>query len=204
MRRIRYCYTLYTVLKETLGTPSRKHQDWFDDQDAEIQNRLEAKHQLFRSHLNDPNSASKRDAYLKAKQDCQRDLRRMQNDWFRNKSEDIERHAASNNSKEFYRSLNAIYGRQPSAGSAPMMDAKGEHLITDKGKILERWGEHFDNVLNRPSSINAETINSLPQIGMNPSLALLPTLDQVNIAIFMYVRGQGPWLGWNTSRDLCS
>ena len=64
----------------------------------------------------------------------------MQNDLFRNKSEDIERHAASNNSKEFYRFLNAIYGRQPSAGSAPVMDAKVEHLITDKGKILERWG----------------------------------------------------------------
>ena len=139
---------VYTVLKDTLGTPSRKHQDWFDDQDAEIQNRLEAKHQLFRSHLNDPNSASKRDAYLKAKQDCQRDLWRMQNDWFRNKSEDIERHAASNNSKEFYRSLNAIYGRQPSAGSAPMIDAKGEHLIT-KGKILESWGEHL-TILRQP------------------------------------------------------
>ena len=90
----KFSNTVYTVLKETLGTTSRKHQDWFDDQDAEIQNRLEAKHQLFRSYLNDPNSASKRDAaaYLKAKQYCQRDLWRMQNDWFRNKSEDIERH----------------------------------------------------------------------------------------------------------------
>ena len=80
----KFSNTVYTVLKETLDTPSRKHQDWFDDQDAEIQNHLEAKHQLFRSHLNDPNSASNRDAYLKAKQDCQRDLRRMQNDWCRN------------------------------------------------------------------------------------------------------------------------
>ena len=116
----------------------------------------------------------------------------MQNNWFRNKSEDIERHAASNNSKEFYRSLNAIYGRQPSAGSAPMMDAKGEHLIADKGQILERWREHFDNVLNRPSSINEEAINRLPQIDMNPSLALLPTLDEVNLAIASLSSGKGP------------
>ena len=100
--------------------------------------------------------------------------------------------------------LMSTNGRHLPAGSAPVMDANGEHLITDKENILERWRDYFDNVLNRPSSINAETINSLPQIGMNPSLALLPTLDQVNIAIFMYVRGQGPWLGRNTSRDLCS
>ena len=48
----KFSNTVYTVLKETLGTPSRKHQDWFDGQDAEIQNRLEAKHQLFRSYFN--------------------------------------------------------------------------------------------------------------------------------------------------------
>ena len=102
---------MYTVLKDTLGTPSQKHQDWLDDLDADIQNRLEAKHQLFifRSHLNYQNSASKRDVYLKAKQDCQRNLWRMKNDWLRNKSEDIERHVASYNSKEFYRSLHAIF-----------------------------------------------------------------------------------------------
>ena len=73
-----------------------------------------------------------------------------------------------------------------------MMDAKGEHLITDKGKILERWGEDFDNVLNRPSSINEEAINRLPQIDMNPSLALLPRLDEVNLAIASLSSGKAP------------
>ena len=42
---------VYSVSKEVLGTPNRKHQDWFDDQDADIQSRLHAKNQLFRSHL---------------------------------------------------------------------------------------------------------------------------------------------------------
>ena len=88
---------MYNVLKETLGTPSRKHQDWFDNQDADIQNCPEAIHQLFRSHLNYSNSASKRDAYLKAKQDCQRGLRLMQNDWFRNLPKYIKMHVSSNN-----------------------------------------------------------------------------------------------------------
>ena len=90
----------------------------------------------------------------------------MQNDWLSQKSAEIEAHAASNNSKEFYRSLNAIYGRQSSTGSAPLKDAKGEHLITDKGKILERWKELYDDVLNRPITINKEAINHLPQIDL--------------------------------------
>ena len=32
----KFSNTVYTVLKDTLGTPSRKHQAWFDDQDADI------------------------------------------------------------------------------------------------------------------------------------------------------------------------
>ena len=32
-----------------------------------------------------------------------------------------------------------FYDQWPSAGSAPMMDAKGEHLIIDKVKVVEKW-----------------------------------------------------------------
>ena len=95
----------------------------------------------------------------------------MQNDWLSQKSSEIEAHAASDNSKEFYRSLNAIYGRQSSTGSAPLKDAKGEHLITDKGKILEMGTKYFDDVLNRPSTINEKAINRLPQIDVNQAMA---------------------------------
>ena len=73
------------------------------------------------------------------------------------------------------------------------MDAKGEHLISDKGKILERWGEHSDNVLNRPSSMNEEAITRLPQVDMTPSLALLPRLDVVNLAIASLSSGKAPY-----------
>ena len=75
-----------------------------------------------------------------------------------------------------------------------MMDAKGEHLITNKGKILERGGEHFDNILKRPSSINEEAINRLPLIDLNPSLALLPQLDEGNLAIASLSSGKAPGL----------
>ena len=44
-------------------------------------------------------------------------------------------------------------------------------------------GEHFDIVLNRPSSINEEAINRLPQMDINTSLALAPTIDEVNASI---------------------
>ena len=100
-----------SVSEKVLGTLNRKHQDLFDDQDADIQTSCHSKNQLLKSHLNDPDSIAKRDAYLKAKRDSQRDLRSMQNDSLSQKYAEIEAHAAPHNSKEFYRSLNAIYSR---------------------------------------------------------------------------------------------
>ena len=61
-----------------------------------------------------------------------------------------------------------------------------------KGRSWRGGGEHFDNVLNRPSSINEEAINRLPQINMNPPLALLPRLDKVNLAIACLSSGKAP------------
>ena len=43
---------------------------------------------------------------------------------------------------------------------------------------MKRWAEHFDGVLNRPSSINDEAINRLPQVECNPLLDELPTVSE--------------------------
>ena len=48
-----------------------------------------------------------------------------------------------------------------------MLNVDGSTLLTDKEDILERWAEHFNSVLNRPSSINEDVIDRLPQIECN-------------------------------------
>ena len=184
--------SVHKVSMETVGAPSRVHQDWFDDQNADIQQLIDQKHQLFRSHLSDPSSSSKKDAYQCAKRTCQRELRQMQNQWFSQKAKDIETHATTNNSKEFYKTLQAVYGRRPAASSSSLLDSKGENLITDPEEILERWAEHFDGVLNRPSTMNDEAINRLPQIEVNMALDLIPTLEEVNKAIKSLSKEKAP------------
>mgnify|MGYP006282283491 CR=1 FL=1 len=59
--------------------------------------------------------------------------------------------------KNFYDSLKEVYGPTTS-GSSPLLSADGSTLITDK-KILERWAEHFDSILNRSSTINDKGID---------------------------------------------
>ena len=72
--------------------------------------------------------------------------------------------------KKFFDALKTVYGLQ-SSGTTPLLSADGTSLLTDKEVILKRWAEHFDSVLNRPSSINDEAIDRLQQVECNRSAA---------------------------------
>lgn len=86
----------------------------------------------------------------------------MQDIWLSQKADEIQAFADSHDMRNFYNAVWAVYGPIAS-GSAPL-------LLTDKEKILNHWAEHFADIFNRPSSINDEAINCLPQVKINDSL----------------------------------
>ena len=51
-----------------------------------------------------------------------------------------------------------VYGSSSST-IAPSRSKDGNSLLRDPRDILNRWREHFDEVLNRPSEINQDFIN---------------------------------------------
>ena len=93
----------------------------------------------------------------------------MQDSWLSKKADKIQSFADRKDMKKFFDALNTVYGPQKS-GTTPLLSADGTSLPTDKEAILKRWAEHFDGVLNRPSSINDEAINRLPKVECNPLL----------------------------------
>ena len=68
-------------------------------------------------------------------------------------------------------------------GSPQLLSADETSLLTDKESILKSWVEHFDGVINWPSSINDEAINRLPEVKCNPLLDELPTVPKTVKAI---------------------
>ena len=91
----------------------------------------------------------------------QKKLREMQDTWLSRKADDIQSFADRHDMKNFYSALRDVYG-PVTTGTSPLLSTDGSTLITEKEKILERWAEHVDGVLNRSSSINEESINRLP------------------------------------------
>ena len=183
--------TLHATALQVLGPKTRNHQDWFDENDGEIQTLLEEKRRLLKAHQDDPGSTSKKDAYDGKRSEAQRKLRNMQDTWLSNKADEIQGYADAHDMKNFYDSLKAVYG--PSASSSsPMLNADGSTLITDKNEILKRWAEHFDGVLNRPSAINDEAIQRLPQVAINQALAIPPSQNEVDKACKQMSTGKAP------------
>ena len=57
---------------------------------------------------------------------------------------------------------------------------------------MKSWAEHFDSVLNRPSSINDDAINRLQQVDCNLLLDEFPTVSETVKAIKLLSSGKAP------------
>ena len=55
--------TIHSSATDSLGPVSRKHQDWFNENDEEIQGLLEEKHQKHKVYLSDTSTVSNKAAY---------------------------------------------------------------------------------------------------------------------------------------------
>ena len=174
--------TIYSSALQVLGSTSRKHQDWFDENDIVIQTMLKEKRQLFGAHQNDPKSESKKNAFANMRGEVQKKLRNLQNTWLSQKAEEIQGYVDSHDMRRFYDALKCLYGPQ-SSKNTPILSADGSKLITDKKGILERKAEHLNGVLNRPSKINDEAIQRLLQVEKNKDLDALPSVNEVARAI---------------------
>ena len=93
--------------------------------------------------------------------------------------------------KKFHDALKTIYGPK-SSGATPLLSADGSTLLTDKDAILKRWAEQINSVLNRPSSVNDNAINRLPQIECNVLLDEFPIVTETRKAIQHLSSGKAP------------
>ena len=106
----------------------------------------------------------------------------MQDSWLSKKVEEIQSFADRKDMKKFHDALKTIYGPK-SSGAYPLLSADGSTLLTDKDAILKRWAEHFNSVLNRPSSVNDNAILRLTQIECHVLLDEFSTVTETRKAI---------------------
>ena len=175
---------------EVLGLPIRKHQDWFDDNNQEVQSLIQKLHSSHKAWIEDKNSSDKKKAYTTCKSQVQKALRAMKEAWWSAQANFLQNAFDMKDSKAFYEGMKRVFGPQEN-GVSPISSANGD-LLTDKDNILKRWKEHFDTVLNKSSCTDMSVLDSIPQRPEIPELSFVPTAQEVLTAIKQITSGKAP------------
>ena len=93
-------------------------------------------------------------------------------------------------SKQFFEGLRTVYS-PPSSTVTPIRDYEG-NLLTAKASILEHWAKHFKTLLNRPSIIQDQVIDDIPQCSLINLLDESPTLAEAKKAVDQLQSGKAP------------
>ena len=182
--------TTMKVSEEVLGTPERKHRDWFDESDPLIKPLLTQLHDLHIQAIEDRSNTDAADAYRTCKQQAQHSLRNMQNTWWKERAAELQEAADKRDYKTFYQGLKAVYG--PKYKASPAIKSKDGVLLTEPAQVLDRWAEHFNGVLNQDSVFDMSLLQDIPQWGVNMSLKDLPTMEEVLVSIKQLSSGKAP------------
>nr|VZI48245.1 unnamed protein product [Spirometra erinaceieuropaei] len=189
-RRFQLRDTVQATALAVLGRAPRQHQDWFDDNDAAIRNQLAEKNRLHKAYVDHPTEDNKA-AFYRSRRQLQQRVREMKDAWTARKAEEIQGYADHNEWNNFFSAIKSVYG-PPTKGTAPLLSADCNTLLTEKTQILQRWAEHFRGVLNRPSAISDVAIERLPQVETNVDFDLPPSLQETIRAVQQLSSGKAP------------
>ena len=177
------------IARATLGPVRRTHKDWFDENNDAIKPLLDELHDLKVRHIRDKDDGIIATSYKACKQAVQASLRAMQNAWWMARAAEVQAAADRRDAKSLYQGLKAVFG--PKKSSYPSVKSKnGKSVITDPDKILDRWVEHFDEVLNQPSDFDSSVLEEIPQWEINHKLDEQPTLVEVEKSIKQLASGK--------------
>ncbi len=172
---------VYNTAKTYLGTPDRKHQDWFDPNDQELQSLMSRRDQAHQRVLQTRSTRSTTAIYKDACKLLQKRTRALKSDWWERKAVELQRATDRNDMKGFYNGLKEVWGPKKK-GSVHLKSTDGMQTFSDK-RVVARWSEHFQKLLNVPGDINHEALDNIPQRITKTCLDEIPTMDEMARAI---------------------
>lgn len=176
---------------EVLGFKRRNHQDWFDEHFPDIQVLLGDLHEAHAQWLSNRASLPARDRYKHQKGKVQRAVRSMKENWWKAKAQQLQSLSNDNDIRGFYKELKAIHG--PNFGGAQsLLSGSGDDIITEPDAIVNRWAEHFHQLLNRPSAFADGVFDELPRRPPMDGLAANPNLGEIRSAMASAKCGKSP------------
>ena len=149
---------VYNTAKTYLGKPDRKHQDWFDPNDQELQSLINRRDQAHQRVLQTRSTRSSTAPYKDACKLLQKCTRALKSDWWERKAVELQRAA----DRIDMNGLNEAWG--PKKKEPVHLKPTDEmETFSDNKRVVARWSEHFQKLLNVPGDIDHEALDNIPQ-----------------------------------------
>ncbi|XP_078580636.1 uncharacterized protein LOC144864435 [Branchiostoma floridae x Branchiostoma japonicum] len=151
---IKEAYT--STCEEVLGKVKRERKEWMSEgtwEKVEERRKLKANIENCRTRNQKANAMKQyNSADRKVKKSCRRDKRK----WISDKAAEAEEAASKQDMKTLYRITKTLSGKRRQINK-PVQDKNGELLAT-KEQQMERWRDHFKEILNRTPPPNPPEI----------------------------------------------
>ena len=127
---------MYQAAAESLGFTKNHSADWFNDNEEEIQLAIEIRNKALKAKISNPTTENLR-KLREARAKLQRDMRRLDDEWWLHKAVELQKAADENNLPGFFTGLKEVNGPQAQL-SILLLDKDSSSVITDPKKIICR------------------------------------------------------------------
>lgn len=180
---------VYNCAIEAFGKKERKNEDWFEAHLEEMQHVTDHKRKALLAYKEIP-SRGRLKALQDAKRCSQRTARRCANDYWLDLCQSIQRAADTGDVRMMYEGIKKALG-PPIRKTAPLKSKTGE-VITDQGKVMERWVEHYLELYATQTIVTTTALDAIEDMPILEELDIPPTEDEVSKAINNLSSGKAP------------
>ena len=120
-----------TTAEEVIGFETTNHRDWFEENRSNICELLAENNLADDNILRSSSSAVLRQRFADLRAHAQRELRRIENQWWVSLAEEIQRYADDNDTHNFYNHIKEVYG-PTTHPTTPVRSADSATLINRK------------------------------------------------------------------------
>ena len=171
--------TLTSTCEEVVGYRKHTHKEWIT---ADTLRKIEVRKQKKSAVNNSRTRTSKAKAqeeYSEANREVKRSIKADKRSYIDRLAEEAEQAAGSGNLKQLYDTTRKLSGKY-SKSERPVKDKEGKTIMAEEEQ-LNRWAEHFEELLNRPSPLNPPDIQ--PAIADLPISGDRPNREEIRKAI---------------------
>ena len=168
-----------TTCRKELGPLKKQQKEWIKEETLRKIEIRKQKKEVLNSCKTRARKAKAQEDYTQAHKTVRYMIKKDKEDFYEELAVQAEQAAHEGNMKELYDIGRKLTGRY-SHPERPIKDKQGQK-ITETEKQLDRWTEHFEELLNRPAPLNPPTINEAEkdlEIDCGP-----PTKDEIKKAI---------------------